>query len=111
MLNRARIKSARDRVAVWSAIASENATNPVSNYRGKKMASFVKISADEFINFDDIRQLTVNIKNDELNVTVWWRDGKNSEVFHHEPAKKLMTLVELHALASLRQLQPDGGED
>ncbi|HAZ45887.1 MAG TPA: hypothetical protein DDW76_35175 [Cyanobacteria bacterium UBA11369] len=75
------------------------------------MASFVKISADEFINFDDIRQLTVNIKNDELNVTVWWRDGKNSEVFHHEPAKKLMTLVELHALASLRQLQPDGGED
>ena len=75
------------------------------------MAIFVKFSADEFINFDDIRQLTVDIKNDELNVTVWWRDGKNSDIFHNEPAKKLMTLVELYALASLRQLQPEGGED
>lgn len=111
VLNRARIKSARDRLSTLTAIASENATNPMSNDRGKKMASFLKISADEFINFDNIRKLTAEIKNGELNVTVWWRDGENSDIFHHEPAKKLMTLVELYALASLRQLQPDGGED
>ena len=49
---------------------SVNSFNP-----GGNMASIFQISADTFLNFDDIRQLKANINRSEFKVTIWWRNG------------------------------------
>jgi hypothetical protein len=92
------------------AIAPQNNSINSFNPRGN-MASIFQISAERFLNFDDIRQVTANIDNREVKVTVCWRDGESSDVFHDEQAKKVIQLVELYAVANLKRLQPDGGED
>ena len=49
---------------------SVNSFNP-----GGNMASIFQISADTFLNLDDIRQLKANINRSEFKVTIWWRNG------------------------------------
>jgi hypothetical protein len=81
------------------------------NYERGNMASIFQISADTFLNFDDIRQVKANINRSEFKVTIWWRNGESSTTFHDKQAKRVIQLVELYALANCKQLQLDDGED
>lgn len=85
---------------------SVNSFNP-----GGNMASIFQISADTFLNFDDIRQVKANINRSEVKVTTWWRNGESSTTFHDKQAKRVIQLVQLYALANFKQLQLDDGED
>ncbi|GET39264.1 hypothetical protein [Microseira wollei] len=102
-----------DRKGPWFKDASACQKNSFKsfNHDTGNMAIILQISAERFLNFDEIRLVTANIDDGEFKVTVWWRDGETSDVFHDEQAKKVIQLVELYALANLKRLQPDGGED
>lgn len=90
--------------------ARQNKSVNLFNPRGN-MASIFQISADTFLNFDDIRQVKANINRNELKVTIWWRNGENSSTFNDKQAKRVIQLVQLYALANFKQLQLDDGEN
>lgn len=68
------------------------------------MPNFVRISDNKYVNLDDVRDIYIHNEK-ELEITVTWRGLDASiDVFEGEEAVRLMGLVHLCSIASLRQM-------
>lgn len=66
---------------------------------------FIRISDSKYVNLDDVRDIYIDRDEEELKVTVTWRGLEAAiDVFEGEDAVRLMGLVHLCSIASLRQM-------
>lgn len=69
------------------------------------MPHFIRISDNQYVNLDDVRDIYIDPDESETKVTVTWRGMEAAiDVFEGEDGLKLMGFVHLCSIASLRRL-------